>query len=50
MATNTNCNPDFLNGRYIINKQIGEGSEGKIFLAHDTNDNNLDNLYNKMYL
>ena len=49
MATNTNCNPDFLNGRYIINKQIGEGSEGNIFLAHDTNDN-LDNLYNKIYL
>ena len=32
MSTNTNCNPDFLNERYIINKQIGEGSEGNIFL------------------
>jgi hypothetical protein len=43
MVKNTNIKPnDVLNKRYIVDREIGEGKEGWIFLVNDTKDDVLE--------
>ena len=38
MASSTN---NLINGRYVIQKELGKGSEGTIFLVKDNKENNI---------
>ena len=43
MVKNTNIKAnDVLNKRYIVDREIGEGNEGWIFLVNDTKDDVLE--------